>query len=633
MTFTIAKKNAWMLVVPLLLLAALLASRRLTYDAFSADEVASMIVAGGAYYGPFTALEAWDRVADHSPDQAIGLALILSSWGQIAGWSEAATRALALFAGLLALAWLYRLGKDLFSPTAGWVAVLILSSSIVFISYMHIIRVFSIVTLMTCLTLWCYWRVALHPKAPGVAAQIGLLLGCIGLLYSHYFAALLLVPLGLYHLLLVAKNRRWWRTVLLMGLAGLAFIPELAVFIRGAQRNLGRESLHEKAMLPGEALVNLVFYFSNGAVPLLHLSGPAQWITLGGLAALFGGIGTRGPKPTTQQRNLLFLLFVSTGLLVMILLANAVVQVMTPTRIRYMIGLWPLLALLLALGLLRLRRIHPLLGWTLIILWAAFGLWRTLGDELEYQFDLFTLPPLHRAHEALTSVGFSDDLLVIDGFWRGDGRLRDYYLGYEIPTERWIAYPEDSEAELEAQIKDRLRVWLAAEGPQSAHYASYSAALDRALYHCRTVIDDPYLMLDLYAQAAVFCPADRDQARLVYDEGIRLLGLAPLVIQDGQLQVDMHWQVDTTVSPDTYSVGLYVFPTGQRDVVAQMDFGLPVAPSVPIRQMIDLSDLAAGDYQLGLTVYAWQSGERLAGRDGQSGAAGELLLLDSFSIR
>ena len=64
-------------------------------------------------------------------------------------------------------------------------------------------RSFTLVSLFTTLCIWSYWRIALHPRPPGRGAQAGLLLGSVGLLYSHYFCALFLPVLGLFHLLFV----------------------------------------------------------------------------------------------------------------------------------------------------------------------------------------------------------------------------------------------------------------------------------------------------------------------------------------------------------------------------------------------------------------------------------------------
>ena len=72
--------------------------------------------------------------------------------------------------------------------------------------------------LFAVIILWACWRVALHPRPPGRGARAVLVLGATGLLYAHYFAALLLPALALFHLFFVRKERRWWQPVALLGL-------------------------------------------------------------------------------------------------------------------------------------------------------------------------------------------------------------------------------------------------------------------------------------------------------------------------------------------------------------------------------------------------------------------------------
>ena len=70
----------------------------------------SMRIAGAMGYGPHSLTEAWAAVAATAPEWAYGLPLVYSVWGRVFGWSEFAIRLLPFFAGLLALAWTYRIG-------------------------------------------------------------------------------------------------------------------------------------------------------------------------------------------------------------------------------------------------------------------------------------------------------------------------------------------------------------------------------------------------------------------------------------------------------------------------------------------------------------------------------------------
>lgn len=615
----------WVLAIPMLLLAGWLAARQINTDAFSSDEVASMIVAGGAHFGPFTPIEAWNRVAENSPDQALGFALILSSWGQIFGWSEVSTRTLPFFAGLLALAWVYRAGHDLVSPAVGLVAVTGLALSVFFVTYMRVARVFTIVALLVSLVLWSYWRVVLHPRKPGIAAQIGLVAGSIGLLYAHYFAALLLVALGVYHLLLAPRNARWWRATLLLVVAAVAFLPEFNVFVQGYERNLGKEDLHTDALALPESVSQLIYDFSNGSLALPGIGGLALFVVAVAGTALY----SYRVRPAAV-RNLGFVLFVTVGLLALILGANAWLRVMTLTRIRYMMPLWPLLALLTGVGLIQWGRFRPRLSWLALGGWIVFSLWSNLATDLQYQFDLFTRYPLHRARKELLRNGSDADLLVIDGFFRGDGRTREFYLGYGIPMDRAFVYPTRSVNELRPQIESHLRVWLATEDRTSRQSDELRTLLQEDFVQCAMTIDEQFLVLELYARVDTFCPGG--DGLFTFDDTIALSKIGLLVMDNSILQIDMAWIIDQSVPPDTYSVGLYVFDAATNEFVAQADFGLPPPPFAPERRDVDLRALPSGDYDLEVSVYRWRSGLRLMGLDRRSGERGDLLLIDQFEI-
>ena len=71
-----------------------------------------------------------------------------------------------------------------------------------------------------------YWRLVVRPAARGWgrAGQLEIVVGSIGIFYTHYYSVLLLAALGVWHLLMMPKDRRWWRPVLLWG-AGRDSLP------------------------------------------------------------------------------------------------------------------------------------------------------------------------------------------------------------------------------------------------------------------------------------------------------------------------------------------------------------------------------------------------------------------------
>ena len=300
----------------------------------------------------------------------MGWPMLLSIWGRISGWSEFSVRALPLFAGMLALAWVYRAGSDLFAPRAGLFAAMLLTGSSFFLIYLSTARAFPLVALFTAQCLWSYWRCALPTRPAERGAQAALLLGASGLLWSHYFAALLLPALGLFHLLFMPKQRRWWRPVLPLALAVLIAMLQLPVFLAGLKRTVANEGLQNQALTAPELIAQLLQHLTNGA---LQPSAPISE-ALTALLPLVLVIAVlwqlrAGRRPGTGW----LLAFMSAALLMLMLSANAALSVVQATRVRYLMPLWPLLALLAGAGLWRLSRRRARLAAGLVALWLIAG--------------------------------------------------------------------------------------------------------------------------------------------------------------------------------------------------------------------------------------------------------------------
>ena len=66
-----------------------------------------------------------------------GNVVVFSQWGRVAGWSELAdSQHLPWLTGMLSLAWVYRLGHTLFSHRIALTTMLLLSTSVIFLTYM-----------------------------------------------------------------------------------------------------------------------------------------------------------------------------------------------------------------------------------------------------------------------------------------------------------------------------------------------------------------------------------------------------------------------------------------------------------------------------------------------------------------
>ena len=625
------QRNLWLLVIPVLLLATGLASQRLSHFPLDVNEEASKFLAGGKNsVSSYNLVEIWATVTTLDPDQAYGLPLIYSVWGRVFGWSNFAMRVLPLFAGLLALTWTYRTGRDLFAPLVGLVAVLLLATSVFFITYMHVARAFSLVALFAMMTIWSYWRIALRPPAngPGRAAQLGLLVGSIGIFYTHYYAVLLLVGLGLWHLLFMPKNRQWWRPVLLWGLVGLAFLPELPGFLHGVTKTQTASWFTGSIMRTPEVLPWFLYVLTNSIIQVSGTISIAALILLI-LAAAAGWWRYRQRKHISLAW---FLTFTILTILLLMLTGNEILLVMRRYRLRYLMALWPMSALLVGWGVWRVRGRWRLVAGSLTGVLVIFGLWANTVSELRYEFYSFLAHyAVHPVSKVIRAYAAQYDLLLIDDQPYQTALIAGYYFA-PFPEEHLVLQDSlGSHAEFSRAVREHLRFWLLAGEADSVEHRAMIAQLPPDMVFCGRFTQRKNLVPELYAWSVAHCPND-EPAQLRFGEEIELVASEVTVIPADILRVDLLMHTEEITGMTAYSVALQVFDVESGEKVAQGDRGLWLGRYNPLRSEIDISGLMSGDYELRVAVYNWQTHERLEGVDLASGATGNLLPLFRFQV-
>ncbi len=634
--------HSWLWLVPLLLIVAALAVRGLNADTIWGDEYHSISDAGGFPFEPLTPVQIWDGVADHNPWHTPGYFLVLNGWGRLVGWSAPALRALSLLFGLLALAWTYRLGRDMVSPTVGLLAALILGTSATFVYYMHEIRMYILFIALASFELWVYLRIMRARREPDKLAWAALFVGAVSMLYIHYFAVLPLMAVGVYHLSLAVRREngrfrlevtpRWWRVAVVMIAAGVLFLPWVKVLIVVTGKVTKKANLRQNTLDAFQTSDAVLTMFGNGSLLLALVTAlPALW------------------RPSRRAWRMIALLGLTFGFALAINLWLRVVYY--DARARYLFALWPLLALVAAVGLARLwqmrltRRVAPLLLglWLITGLWGAVN-WSHLGHYLEgsdLSFPMDRVAADLKGHAQPGDVVISylpDDMPA----WRYGG-VSDYYyraLGLDFRTveREWQPGQQASEQiEIIGSLVDDLRVWLAWK-PSPPPYAldTFKTALSENYGICRTQ-NDPQagVTLALYTRAAVCCVPD-DQSRpdkIDYGSGVALSGVEPLpaVVSD-TLPVTLAWSLGPTVPLNKYSVGLHVLDM-QGKLMAQKDYGLTVQPFLCQSQTLSLKDVPAGTYQLTLVVYAWETSTRLIGALPGTNTRAEELPLGTFAVQ
>ncbi len=610
------RKNTWLWVVPVLLLATWLGARNLNADTLWYDEFWSIYNAGGAHDGPLSPAEVWARVADQDPWQAPGYYLLLSGWGALVGWTVYAGRALSLFIGVLAMAWTYRIGRDIASPFAGFAAALTLGLSAFFIYYLHELRAYTLYALFTALSLWAYGHIISARIIPHRRVYLAFTVGIVGLLYTHYLAALVVVAIGLYHLLFAPKNRRWWHVTALMALAGILFLPWLNVVLRAVSNVSDDPSRRFFAQGTAVILSDLLGNFSNQNVALV---------------ALFGWYALRQLNPLT--RLIVFMTIVAFALTA---LFNQFVPFISNSR--YLMALWPLLAVVIGLGAASMARSRLKPGVVLAI-WAAGYFWLTITVTPPEPSDSewVTYLAWDTMAEQMQPYAHAGDALVFYlpryvPNWIHDPLAR-YYL-HNVPVDIHLLEsltdktPDEFTRHSQEFTQDAPRVWVAwapQYAPSPLARAALEGVLDERFLRCGVFHESPEMRLDFYVRAS------EEGAQFRFGDDIELTLLEPLPeTVSGALQVVANWSAE--IPAGQYSAGLHV-DDAQGNFVAQTDFGLPTSPPDCHLATITLDALPPGQYTLYALVYNQQTGERLPATRLDSAEQGERLAIGEFSIR
>ena len=613
-----ASRLSWLWALLPLLLAAALVIPLLNVDAFNDDEPASLLAAGILRTGSWSILDIWENTAPRHPP---GWAVLLSIWGPFVGWSEFAIRALSLFIGLLTLAWVYRTGRNFFTPAAGLFATLLLSASVFHLAFMARAELYAPVALWTVMCIWFYWRVALYPQQPGRGTQAGLLLGSICLLYSHYLGALLLPALGLFHLFFVPKHRRWWRPVFLFGLALLTAAMQIPLVTRGLAftevEELGRRVLTAPALLS-----RFIRFLTNG---LVVPSPPFSQLLLFALPLVLVIVILRFLRTRKVASAIWLLVFTFAAQFEIVIAINEVLKVIVATRIRYIMPLWPLTALLLGAGLWRLAGRYQRLVAGLLALWLVLGAWLIAATDFRYELGFFLRKENRQLFPVVRENVPASDLLAFDytpalvnsgWFYDRKSTLKNIY--------RYKADPYETIRPVHA---DYPYLWLLYRSKDRVGFADLPQELGRVF--CERALEEWGFTLERYALSSVEnCPAR--PVRLAFDSDIQLT--APeITVQDGLLRLDAHFGSADEQLLARYSLAVHVIDQhGQR--IAQGDTGVGPGAIVPLRSEIDISALPPGDYELRVALYDWQTGARLIAHDLETGAIGDMHTLHRFRL-
>ena len=612
----------WLWALLPLLLAAALTIPQLDTDAFNGDEPASLLAAGVLQPDSWSLTSTWQFISNNDPHQAHGWALLLYFQGRLAGWSLVAIRALPLFFGMLALAWVYRCGRDFFDEPSALAATTLLAGSVFFLAYLTHARAFSLVALCSALCLWSYWRIAFNRRPAGYGAPALFLAGSLGLLYAHYFSALFLPVLALYHLLFMKRGRRWWRPLVLLALAALLALPQLPGFLRGLDRTTGDLALGGKALDSTALLARLAYRLTNSVLPPGEIVGTALILIIP-VALLY--LARRRRKSGPSPDVLWALVFLSLVFLLVAMLVNEGVGTLIDDRIRYLMPLWPLTALLAGAGLGRLARKWRPSAVVLLAVWVVLGASVNLASGFRYETGFFFRTDVHRVFEQLETLAGPQDLLVLDDHVAGGYSLQLHAGLLGLPWKVFHRNWEDPAVRVNAVNEQYPNLWLVYRSEDRERFRDLPDELGRSL--CERALDRWGFSVDLLARSAQDC--QYAAPRLETNTGL-VLTTPEATRTEGFLQVKTGVFSPDPELPARFSLALHVIDIRSGERVAQADVGLGHGRYIPIYRDIAIDGLPPGDYELRAGFYEWQTGQVLASRDLHTDAVSDMHVLRRF---
>ena len=217
------------LLAGILLLAGLLRFWGLSSESLWLDEATSLVVADNtpAHIVALTA-------ADIHPPLYY---LLLHIW-LVFGQSEVAMRSLSAAIGLLSVAALYGLGRDLWGQTAGLLAAMLLAVSPLHIWYSQETRMYGLMALWAILSSWLMFRAwerggRLNWAGYALVAALGM--------YTHYYMGFVLLAQNLFVGYLLLRRRVNKQTLIHWIIAQLAWIVLFAPWIPTVISQIGGE--------------------------------------------------------------------------------------------------------------------------------------------------------------------------------------------------------------------------------------------------------------------------------------------------------------------------------------------------------------------------------------------------------
>ncbi len=542
--------------------------------------------------------ETIQSVATLSPQHGPFYFVVLNAWHKLAGFDLFSLRLLSIYFGVLSIAIVYRLAMITGKRDDGAAAVLALSFLAFYMFHVHYLRMYSLLSLACGWTLWSYWIVS-RRQSPGRWSWILFFAATASMPYIHYMGSLTLLAVGIYHVVLARRDKRWWQVLAVMALAGLMFLPWLPVVISGlAEHRLDSTATRMTFIGATRALLSVG---SNGILLLPPL--------VAGLVIL------NLRRLNDAEKYLGFVALLTAALLVIL---NEFAPIFIANRIRYSIVLTVPYCCLAVIGL-RMLPAWRLLRLPVLLLWCM-SFFYYLGTE---DYAVFTNIRQHETekiphyqdfvYESEKLPGHNELILSFHpNMILSSNKTLPYYrkvlprwayivhITYNANDDLIIQSGHSKYGSLDAIAANSKSIWVL-HNPDQTDLNAMPVYRDWFLQHftmCKRFHENAFSIIDYYVATTVPCDIVTNAAPFTinYDNGM-VLANAVSVQTTSELRIYLRW--GATIGKE-YSLSLQIFDASMAKV-RQLD---AVISSEPLDEFsFDLSELRPGDYNVDLIVY------------------------------
>ena len=616
----------WVWALPILLIVAFLSIRQIDLYPPETDEFHSMYASGWMFENPVSPMEIILSLYENSPEHAPGFFLLLDLWGKVTTFDLAIGRVFGVFCGLLSLAMAFRLARDFVAPIAGLFAIIIVASNAFYSFYIPHVRMYSLVVLVSGIALWLYLRIVHQSRVVRNRDHLALFVAVFALVYTHVFSLTLLLTLGIYHLLIVPKNRKWWTVSVTVSAAVLLFSP----YLTGTATIGLRDTVAMWGSVSADGIKAIEIWLtvaSNNQAGLMLLS-------MAGLA-----LGVWKKKTSPQPIWFLALIFLA-GL--------GLIAEFTPLvskfGMRYhLVGLFPLVLLFVA-GLSVLYGFRKKLG-LLLLLWIVAGLsFQMTADWRQYlstgRVSPFSLPPYHaisrmavRSEHKAHIFGFPYHPVAWAYGYGAYTHQAYYFENQDINlTLTFTADKDTLEHHLRwnAQYETSLWVFYQTSAVDPEHVSEVDAVFNKLNYQlCAVVEVGVDTVIRQYSWVTFDCSAPRPLGHFSTEIIDYQFTGAQLDEASSKLYFSDQWTATEDESLDNLRISHQLI-SPEWDNVAQLDLPL-VHQGKPRQFYINVNGVPAGSYRLMAILYDKNSGERVTWIDNDN-AVPELLVLEEIIV-